>query len=379
MSGISRIVTDLVLRSSSKIISLEAHAFPSDVITFSNQSRLLLKSTRPLDREKDGEILSVDIRLIMRDCSLSSRRKFVIRVTDVNDNIPQFHNVDFKSGYKTSIREDATTGSVVASVSVTDGDATSPNNIVKLKPLPPYDRVFGFKGSDLILTDARAVRYFHKSKYYVMIEAEDCGLPPLSNKIVIEVDISPVSQTELHIDNARSPCHLKAVVHNANKTRLSDFTSTNGYLEINNIISRNVAISKGLWILYSDNEFRGETKIVQNGGAREPNERIETAASLRGFCLHQPFLALFDQTSFTGKMTVFSTTKNKLFLKTKSALVMKTSWAISTFGFLRPHLLECTSGHYTKYPYLPIGQALVMAVKRLSSDGTVGFKNLYKD
>ena len=60
----------------------------------------------------------------MQDCSLSSRRKFVIRVTDVNDNIPQFHNVDFKSGYKTSIREDATTGSVVASVSVTDGDAS---------------------------------------------------------------------------------------------------------------------------------------------------------------------------------------------------------------------------------------------------------------
>ncbi|XP_062519533.1 protocadherin 18-like [Corticium candelabrum] len=123
-SGISHIVTDSVLRSSSKIFSLEAHAFPSDVITFSNQSRLLLKSTRPLDREKDGEILSVNIRLIMRDCSLSSRRKFVIRVTDVNDNIPQFHNVDFKSGYKTSIREDATTGSVVASVFVTDGDAS---------------------------------------------------------------------------------------------------------------------------------------------------------------------------------------------------------------------------------------------------------------
>ena len=67
-----------------------------------------------------------------------------------------------------------------------------PNNIVKLKPLPPYDRVFGSKGSDMILTDARAVHYFYRSKYYVMIEAKDCGLPPLSNKTVIEVDISPV-------------------------------------------------------------------------------------------------------------------------------------------------------------------------------------------
>ena len=36
----------------------------SDVITFSNQSRLLLKSTRPLDREEDGEILSVNIRVL---------------------------------------------------------------------------------------------------------------------------------------------------------------------------------------------------------------------------------------------------------------------------------------------------------------------------
>ena len=67
-----------------------------------------------------------------------------------------------------------------------------PNNIVKLETLPPYNEIFGFKGSNLIINNSTALESMEGQKYTVVIIAKDLGTPPLSNRTTIEIYIQPL-------------------------------------------------------------------------------------------------------------------------------------------------------------------------------------------
>ena len=57
-------------------------------------------------------------------CHLSATILFIVYVVDVNDNSPQFQNLDSKTGYIVFLRADASTGTVIKSISVYDADAS---------------------------------------------------------------------------------------------------------------------------------------------------------------------------------------------------------------------------------------------------------------
>ena len=52
-----------------------------------------------------------------------AEQTFLINVGDINDHSPMFGDFDSGNSYNATIREDATTGTILRNISVTDRDA----------------------------------------------------------------------------------------------------------------------------------------------------------------------------------------------------------------------------------------------------------------
>jgi hypothetical protein len=298
----------------------------------------------------------------------------MVYVMDVNDNAPQFQNLDFRSGYIASLRVDASNGTIIKSVPVHDADATPPNNIVQLRVLPPHNEIFGFKGTNLIVKKSATLKSMEGQRYTVVISAKDLGTPSLSNRTVIKVYVQP---TRL---SSKSSCErLSVMMYDQISPQPNIITSNSSYMEINDISSYNATLSYGLWLIYSSTQFEGESVVM---AVRTPETNIPTTKnfrSLRGFCTDSALLAIFSQQNFTGKMTVLFATASKLSLKGKSAVAINNSWAISWLSFSSPRLLECSREGYSIFRSLPkeIGVPLVRGVKKLTKEGVAKFKAVY--
>ncbi|NXN58505.1 PCDA5 protein, partial [Rynchops niger] len=152
-----------------------------------------------LDHE---EIDSYEITIEARDKGfppLSGHCKVFVQVLDVNDNAPEV----WVTSLSVPVSEDASVGTVVALLSVSDRDS-GPNGRVRCAvwPASPFGLVSTFAGSySLVLREA--LDRERVSEYEVEVRAEDGGSPPLRGSRGVRVPVSDVN------DNA--PAFAQAV------------------------------------------------------------------------------------------------------------------------------------------------------------------------
>ncbi|NXN29925.1 PCDA2 protein, partial [Nycticryphes semicollaris] len=164
-----------------------------DVITVNPQTGEI-RLTGALDYE---EVAIFDFRIEARDKGtppLSGHCKVVLEVLDVNDNAPEV----WVTSLSVPVPEDASVGTVVALLSVSDRDS-GPNGRVgcAVWPSSPFGLVSRFAGSySLVLREA--LDRERVSEYEVEVRAEDGGSPPLRAVRGVRVPVSDVN------DNAPS-------------------------------------------------------------------------------------------------------------------------------------------------------------------------------
>ncbi|KAM6322672.1 protocadherin alpha-7-like [Podargus strigoides] len=130
---------------------------------------------------------------------LSGNCKVVVEVLDVNDNAPEV----WVTSLSVPVPEDASVGTVVALLSVSDRDS-GPNGRVRCAvwPSSPFGLEATFAGSySLVLREA--LDRERVSEYEVEVRAEDGGAPPLRARRALRVPVSDVN------DNA--PAFAQAV------------------------------------------------------------------------------------------------------------------------------------------------------------------------
>uniref|UniRef100_A0A8C5U217 Cadherin domain-containing protein n=1 Tax=Malurus cyaneus samueli TaxID=2593467 RepID=A0A8C5U217_9PASS len=155
--------------------------------------------TGPLDFE---EVNVFNFRIEARDKgtpSLSGHCKVVLEVLDVNDNAPEVS----VTSLSVPVPEDASVGTVVALLSVSDRDSGA-NGRVRcwVWPASPFGLEATFSGSySLVLREA--LDRERVSEYEVEVRAEDGGAPPLRARRGVRVPVSDVN------DNA--PAFAQAV------------------------------------------------------------------------------------------------------------------------------------------------------------------------
>ncbi|XP_030315250.1 LOW QUALITY PROTEIN: protocadherin alpha-5-like [Calypte anna] len=143
------------------------------------------------------EMKSYEIMVEARDSGtppLSGHCKVVVEVLDVNDNAPEVR----VTSLSVPVSEDASVGTVVALLSVWDGDSGA-NGRVRcwVRPSSPFGLVSRLSGSYSLVV-REALDRERVSEYEVEVLAEDGGSPSLSGRRGVRVPVSDVN------DNAPS-------------------------------------------------------------------------------------------------------------------------------------------------------------------------------
>ncbi|XP_059681601.1 protocadherin alpha-2-like [Gavia stellata] len=158
-----------------------------------------IRLTGALDFE---DVRSYEIQIEARDKGtppLSGHCKVVVEVVDVNDNAPEV----WVTSLSVPVAEDASVGTVVALLSVSDRDSGANGRVrCAVWPAGPFGLVATFAGSySLVLREA--LDRERVSEYEVEVRAEDGGAPPLRASRGVRVPVSDVN------DNA--PAFAQAV------------------------------------------------------------------------------------------------------------------------------------------------------------------------
>ncbi|XP_050770460.1 protocadherin alpha-2-like [Gymnogyps californianus] len=148
------------------------------------------------------EVQSYDLEIEARDKGwppLSGHCSVELEVVDVNDNAPEV----WVTSLSVPVPEDASVGTVVALLSVSDRDSGANGRVrCAVWPPAPFGLVARFAGSySLVLREA--LDRERVSEYEVEVRAEDGGAPPLRGSRGVRVPVSDVN------DNA--PAFAQAV------------------------------------------------------------------------------------------------------------------------------------------------------------------------
>ncbi|NXP80274.1 PCDA2 protein, partial [Ramphastos sulfuratus] len=183
--------TDPDLGSNSDVTYTVTNFFPPsarDVISL-NPNTGEIRLTGALDFE---EVSVFDFRIEARDKGtppLSGHCKVVLEVLDVNDNAPEV----WVTSLSVPVSEDASVGTVVALLSVSDRDSGANGRVqCSVWPTSPFSLESRFLGSySLVLREA--LDRERVSEYEVEVRAEDGGKPSLRARRSVRVPVSDVN------------------------------------------------------------------------------------------------------------------------------------------------------------------------------------------
>ncbi|XP_032052992.1 protocadherin alpha-2-like [Aythya fuligula] len=199
---VSRVgATDPDEGSNSEITFSRSNTFPSGGLNLFelNVQSGEIRLRGPLDFE---EVRFYELQIEAQDKGtppLSGHCKVVVEVLDVNDNAPEV----WVTSLSVPVPEDASVGTVVALLSVSDRDSGANGRVrCAVWPPAPFGLVATFAGSySLVLREA--LDRERVSEYEVEVRAEDGGAPPLRASRGLRVPVSDVN------DNA--PAFAQAV------------------------------------------------------------------------------------------------------------------------------------------------------------------------
>uniref|UniRef100_A0A667WHN5 Cadherin domain-containing protein n=1 Tax=Myripristis murdjan TaxID=586833 RepID=A0A667WHN5_9TELE len=174
-------------------------------IEYSLRSKIRGLTSEPFDlNSRTGELIVkggldfeekqvYEIKVLAADkgaVSLSTHCNIIVRVEDVNDNGPEIDVTSLSS----HIREDASPGTVVALMGVTDLDSGVNGQVVCSIPTHlPFDLKPSADGHSysLVTKDFLDKEIIHK--YNITITAKDLGSPALSSTKVLHVDVLDIN------------------------------------------------------------------------------------------------------------------------------------------------------------------------------------------
>ncbi|XP_061858282.1 protocadherin alpha-2 isoform X3 [Colius striatus] len=193
--------TDPDVGSNGEMTFSESNAFPPKGLSLFilNAKTGEIRLTGALDFE---DVRSYEIQIEASDKGtppLSGHCKVLVEVLDVNDNAPEVR----VTSLSVPVSEDASVGTVVALLSVSDRDSGANGRVrCSVWPSSPFGLVSAFAGSySLVLREA--LDRERVSEYEVEVRAEDGGSPPLRGRLGVRVPVSDVN------DNA--PAFAQAV------------------------------------------------------------------------------------------------------------------------------------------------------------------------
>uniref|UniRef100_A0A3B5L7J7 Cadherin domain-containing protein n=1 Tax=Xiphophorus couchianus TaxID=32473 RepID=A0A3B5L7J7_9TELE len=152
-----------------------------------------IKLKAALDFE-ESEIYKIDIEASDKGTPpLTGRCRVVVKIKDVNDNSPK---IDVTS-LSNTISEDSKPGTTISLISVTDKDSGLNGKIIsRILNDVPFELKPSYKENMYSLVTKEHLDREKVSLYEILIQASDCGNPPLSTVKTLSVQVSDVNDNK---------------------------------------------------------------------------------------------------------------------------------------------------------------------------------------
>lgn len=149
----------------------------------------IIRLAKTLDRETCSfynlTIMAYDSNMPM----LNSTTSFTVNVTDINDNAPEFE----MQSYKANIDENVAIGTEVIRIFATSKD-TGINAEIRYKIINGnINDTFAIDSKTGSIRVANDLDYEQSNEYFLIIEAKDQGIPPLSNEVNLLINVNDIN------------------------------------------------------------------------------------------------------------------------------------------------------------------------------------------
>lgn len=147
-----------------------------------------------LDREQAENytliVRAADCNGVLTPESLTGTIPVIITVIDVNDNVPKFT----PQSYMVTVEETAPAGSTVLTVTATDDDYDENGQLTFSIVSGNDDAVFSMTDANIVMNLGSSQSYQSRPFYFLIVEASDNGMPPLSAQASVTVIVNLVNK-----------------------------------------------------------------------------------------------------------------------------------------------------------------------------------------
>uniref|UniRef100_A0A4W3JD77 Cadherin domain-containing protein n=1 Tax=Callorhinchus milii TaxID=7868 RepID=A0A4W3JD77_CALMI len=188
----------------------------------------------PLDFEKSN-IYELDVQAVDHGApTMAGHSSVLVRLTDVNDNSPEIQLTSVSS----TVGEEATPGTVIAVISVTDLDSGKNGEVhCQIPRNVPFQLQKSPENNYKLVTSDRLDRE-KVDRYNVNILAWDSGSPPLSTNKTIEVSVSDINDNAPRFDQSSYTAYV--MENNAPGDSILSVTALDPDLDQNSHVSYSI-------------------------------------------------------------------------------------------------------------------------------------------
>uniref|UniRef100_H2RQK5 Si:ch73-379j16.2 n=1 Tax=Takifugu rubripes TaxID=31033 RepID=H2RQK5_TAKRU len=190
---------------------------------------------------------------------LTSRCRVTVKVKDVNDNPPEIEVTSLSN----TVPEDSKPGTVISLISVSDKDSGVNGKIIsRITSDVPFELKPSYKENTYSIVTKAFLDREMTSHYEIIIQAVDCGEPPLSTVRSIQVQVSDINDNSPRF--IQNPLQFYLVENNVAGASIFSVSATDNDVSENAVISYSIARLNDVTSFLNVNSENGQISALKS-------------------------------------------------------------------------------------------------------------------
>nr|ABL75856.1 protocadherin 2A16 [Takifugu rubripes] len=188
-----------------------------------------------------------------------SRCRVIVKLKDINDNAPEIEVTSLSN----TVPEDSKPGTVISLISVSDKDSGVNRKIIsRITSDVPFELKPSYKENTYSIVTKAFLDREMTSHYDIIIQAVDCGEPPLSTVRSIQVQVSDINDNSPRF--IQNPLQFYLVENNVAGASIFSVSATDNDVSENAVISYSIARLNDVTSFLNVNSENGQISALKS-------------------------------------------------------------------------------------------------------------------
>uniref|UniRef100_A0A674NC76 Si:ch73-379j16.2 n=1 Tax=Takifugu rubripes TaxID=31033 RepID=A0A674NC76_TAKRU len=209
---------------------------------------------------EENEIYKLDVEASDKGTPpLTGECRVIIKIIDVNDNAPEIEVTSLSN----TVPEDSKPGTVISLISVSDKDSGVNGKIIsRITSDVPFELKPSYKENTYSIVTKGFLDREMTSHYDIIIQAVDCGEPPLSTVRSIQVQVSDINDNSPRF--IQNPLQFYLVENNVAGASIFSVSATDNDVSENAVISYSIARLNDVTSFLNVNSENGQISALKS-------------------------------------------------------------------------------------------------------------------